>query len=237
MGCCGQLNPFKDRIKIYKDANKGKELMTVNFLEVHNIKVNQEYVTHLSCTLRTHARTHEFSSSSSRHCLSCAHGVLCRVVRWYRTVKTEEDVELVISVSLDFKVVGPADMMYFPGMAENFPYPAQPVVREVLRNTVAQMSIKLFIEDTACLDQPLLSALNREFDRRKVGLRVETGIAPFSLLPLARHQPTHACCTHSLRSASAIAVCRGGGLRTSQRVPHRQVAQINPPVRLLPSPH
>ncbi|ELR20967.1 SPFH domain / Band 7 domain containing protein [Acanthamoeba castellanii str. Neff] len=126
------LNPFKDRIKIYKDANKGKELMIVNFLEVHNIKVNQE------------------------------------------TVKTEEDVELVISVSLDFKVVGPADMMYFPGMAENFPYPAQPVVREVLRDTVAQMSIKLFIEDTACLDQPLLSALNREFDRRKVGLRVET---------------------------------------------------------------
>jgi hypothetical protein len=38
-----QLNPFKDRIKIYKDANKGKELMTVNFLEVHNLKVNQEY--------------------------------------------------------------------------------------------------------------------------------------------------------------------------------------------------
>ena len=147
----------------------------------------------------THARTHahQFDCSSSRHCLSCAHGVLCRVVRWYRTVKTEEDVELVISVSLDFKVVGPADMMYFPGMAENFPYPAQPVVREVLRNTVAQMSIKLFIEDTACLDQPLLSALNREFDRRKVGLRVETGIALFSLLPLARHQPTHACCTHS----------------------------------------
>lgn len=109
---------------------------------------------------------------------------------------------MVISLGITFKIVGPADMMYFPGMADSFPTPAVPLVRETLRcclltatpfsfvfglvltrqsrEAVSEMSIKQFIEDTNCLDHPLLSALNKKFDLRKVGLRVESGL---SLLP------------------------------------------------------
>jgi hypothetical protein len=141
-------------------------------------------------------------------------------------VKTAEEVELVISVSIDFKVVGPADMMYFPGMAENFPFPAQPIVRDVLRDAVSQMSTKLFTEDTACLDKPLLTALNREFDRKKVGLRVETGKADPATRACVNVVMPHNLRTHTCYSARVVSTRSGGGCRACQRVP-RQVAKIN----------
>jgi len=115
-------------------------------------------------------------------------------------VKTTEGTELALGVELTLKVVGPADMMYFPGMAENFPLPAEPLVRDVLRfvchrsqspsqllwepsplarrETMSQISIKQLAEDVACLDRPLATDTKRLFDRRKVGLRVEQGSTP-----------------------------------------------------------
>lgn len=125
------LNPFKDRIKVYKDAMRQEEHITINFLRLHTLKISPE------------------------------------------AVKTTEGTELALGVELTLKVVGPADMMYFPGMAENFPLPAEPLVRDVLRETMSQISIKQLAEDVACLDRPLATDTNRLFDRRKVGLRVE----------------------------------------------------------------
>ncbi|KAL6061391.1 hypothetical protein QOT17_012879 [Balamuthia mandrillaris] len=97
--------------------------------------------------------------------------VVYRMTITYHEIKSYEEVPLQISCVAEYKVVNPMERVY--NMGDNFPRPVEEAIREALQERAQDLSLKIFCEDTSCMDDTLRLA-NRAAQRKHLGVSISS---------------------------------------------------------------